>query len=320
MPNKRRIAFSTGDRLIEAVILGKPYIANFQGQTNLEKGYDYWQEISDIFRYGPPRYMVSALCEHKGEIIRINPNGVFMITDSVSYAQPLAEHPPERVELHCDAIVCPARHVRNLDKINLILKTRDCVPLSGTDGDNFFVAHLSNQTLFGYGTASGKFNSDSFESSILHRLFSSFINPFHCSIAIGPSIGGTINQRSIDPTYQASEDDDCECYGYTEKPDQKDGSLLLECISRQYPGIDLEQFYDNSPVPSKGKIVFHWSKLILALLKYHGVLEQRINPTYNFCTLCNHRKFYSQRYHNQHPEQNNESGYNLTIVSSRKAP
>ncbi|MEA1909904.1 MAG: hypothetical protein U9M89_02705 [Patescibacteria group bacterium] len=160
----------------------------------------------------------------------------------------------------------------------LTVRVRDCVPIiGGTSDGTLFTAHLSNQTLFGYG------DQTKFRGSILKDLFH-LVDSSKCWLSIGPSAGGG----------------GCKCYEYTETKGQLDASRLKNRINSEYPDFDVDPFITNGS--NESKKAFLWGKLIHAILLYHEVDAKNINTSHNICTICNLDDWYSDRVMRDYPK------------------
>lgn len=151
------------------------------------------------------------------------------------------------------------------------IRTRDCIPTLGFLGSHYFGIHSSNTTEFSW----RKPNNNDFvpiSKKVLDRVANlSGENLSQCELYIGPCIAGTQN-------------DGCNCYDYTETPNQQDGTILIKLIQKHYPEVDLEElfFHDDT----REKIFFRWGQIFVNIFKSLGVPEENIHTGYNYCTNC----------------------------------
>ena len=153
---------------------------------------------------------------------------------------------------------------------HVAIRTRDCGQILGFSKQGWiFGIHSSNQTEFG-------FQSDSlFMGPITKRTFDYLrgleVQPADCQIYIGPSLGGKAT-------------DGCNCYEYTESPNQPDGTRLVQCIQKYYPNLDLSGTLSRRV--NRDKLYFDWGEIMQRILLLIGVPERNIHWESNYCTRC----------------------------------
>ncbi len=224
----------------------------------------------------PNAVTMLPMCAHTGKIHLVK-DGTLVLQEDPSHAYGSLHLLDEVVILSGDAVVVDSKNLAR--PCVLQLRTRDCVPLLGmTDDGIYFAAHLSAETLFGF-TSTKKSAFEQFKGSLLNRLFANDagVDPAKCDVFVGPAISGLQNN--------------CWCYEYTETPEQKDGSLLLNCISKEYPNLNTTDFVRIRP--KDGKIDVNFGHLIRSILELHGI--RNIDTSENHCTACNSSEFYSDR-------------------------
>lgn len=238
--------------------------------------------------------------DHRGKLVKVQGDTVehqgsgYSITNSINFREP-----PGRTWMlgYTDGIIVDLKAAPPRDRAPLTyvlaLRTRDCVVVSGFDGQFAFSVHLSSQLLFGF------VNPDQFTGSILKRLFTSGVNPRNSRVWLGPAIAGIRDQGSC-----------LGCYEYSEDNIKQDGSRLVQCIQREYPifeypDFNIHSFYrEREAGQPGGKLDFDWCLMVIGLLQLHGVPPEQIDTSANLCTRCHSDAWYSDRVlrHDQSPE------------------
>ena len=243
---------------------------------------NFLQTLRDII--GKRGKIVHPASDHSGRI---------EILSAKDINQPMLIFPGDAV------IVQPTKETPT----NVALRTRDCGQILGRslkeDGP-IFVIHSSNQTEF-------DFNSDPFFlGPITRRIFDRLrwlgIHPQDCQVYLGPALGGVAS-------------DECGCYEYTEAPDKKDASQLIEKIRQHYPGLHLDGTIGRQT--DRDKMYFHMGEIMRRILLRIGLLPENIHTDYNYCTACtpgwcSDRK---QRYEESNPTQRRN---NFCWIASRQ--
>jgi len=245
--------------------------------------------ISQFFRLKENDHLVVFYPhnDHRGELAKIRGDTVehqksnYSITNSINFHEP-----PGRTWMlgYTDGIIVdlkatPPAHDHTPLTYVLALRTRDCIVISGFDGQFAFSVHLSSQLLFGF------VKPDQFAGSILKQLFASGVNPQSSRVWLGPAVAGV---RDRDGHFG--------CYEYSEDDTRRDGSRLVQCIQREYPKFDIQSFCQPRQVGQPGgKLDFSWCLMVMGLLQWHGVPEEKIDISANWCTVCHSGAWYSDR-------------------------
>lgn len=235
----------------------------------------YAEKIASLAWTEGTNLTIHLTSDHSGAITLIDDLGnyfAFNNGEKTELEKPdLPEAVPPVLTFPGDGVIC-SKALPSF--ISMAIRTCDCPPIAFTSPNWFGGVHLSVDNLFNF------HRRDNFSGSILKNLFQ-LISPEETSIAVGPSVGGS--------PYPAKA---CWHYEYTETPDQRDGSRLIESILAEYPDFDLQLFV----LKLDGKYAFQWGRLIQSLLQHHGVQPDKIDSVTNICTMCNTSELYSNRF------------------------
>lgn len=162
---------------------------------------------------------------------------------------------------------------------SIIMGVADCVvAVISTDDGNLAMAHLSNQTEFGWNTTANANSIDStppFQGSLLRRVFEQ-MPAKRSRVWLMPHIGAG----------------GCWCYEYNETLDYPDGTILERCIHREHPKVPMDGLWQERP--RVGKRDIRWGELFVRILESLGVRRDRIHSS-GECTVCHSDRYYSYR-------------------------